>query len=355
MFLVDIILLLFLGTIGYILFYMLGFPTPALLGAYTVIAAIRIAGFTIPEPHPDFILAVQILLGMYVGIRLNREACKQLHLLLRPVILISLWSIGITLGVGYLLFAFVNLDMQTAILGASPSGVDMMCVVACSIGADTAVVGILQIFRLTLTLVIFPLLLKHNKPKQDLLINISERTQGLIMRNITRKGINKFCKDFLTLCSPSVIKATGGYLGTIFKLPAGGMLGALFCTAGAVISGTEMKPPFASLRILMEIGIGIMVGFNMSREVLYSFHKLLIPVIMSSVLVVMSSLLLGIGVHRITGWEKGECYLAVAPGGFAPMVLLADELGYRPFIVSMLQMTRVLTIGCIVPVLVLLF
>ncbi len=355
----HLVLLLLIGAIGAIIFYLLRVPTPALLGAFTIIAVLGATGFTVPQPPPGFLLSLQIILGLYVGTRLNREVCKQFYTLIKPIILTALWSIAITVGVGLFLFTVTKLDLRTAILGASPGGVDVMCIVAYSIGADTATVGLLQVIRLILILILFPLLFKHRHGATQ------NGTQASIAGKIrdfwgTGEKIRRFRKHLLRFCSPTLFKTifiavVGGYLGSILKLPAGGMVGALTFTAGTAMAGVKLEPPPRCFHVLMQIGIGIIIGLSVPGDMFHHFQKIFLPVTIASGLVLFLSFGLGKLIHNITGWKKVACYLAAAPGGFTPMILLAAELDSRPFEVSMLQLARLLTIQCVVPFLVLLF
>lgn len=342
------------------IFYLFGLPTPALLGAFVLIAILRLSGIEIPEPHPSLGLAVQVLLGLYIGVKLTREVFKRLYLIIKPVLLTSVWSLSITIGIGYLLFIVTGLDMRTAILGASPAGAAEMSIIAYSIGADVAIVGLLQIIRLSLTLVLFPLLTRPGTVKNHRWARFKQRTSAFIVKNLSNKNIKLYCQELTTLYSPNVIwtiviALTGGCMGYFLNLPAGWMLGALLLTAISNFAGIKTEPPLPCIRILMQVGIGIIIGFNFSQDMLFNFQGLIFPIIIFSVLILLSSLVLSRFVQKMTGWEKTTCYLATAPGGLTPMVLLADELNYRPLDVSMLQLARLLTIKCIVPFLVLLF
>lgn len=360
--LAHLALLLLLGTIGYIIFYLFRLPTPALLGAFTIIAALGLFGITVPQPHPHFILSLQILLGLYIGSKLNREICKQFYLLIKPVILTAIWSIVISIGVGMLLFAVIKLDIQTAILGASPGGVDVMCFVAYSIGADATTVGLLQVIRLVLILVLFPLLFKrrYNITRNGIPVNFKSKIRDFWIKNLARENLQKLPQRLSNCCSPTLLKTVaiavaGGCLGSILKLPAGGMVGALAFTAGTAIAGVKLEPPPQHFHVLMQIGIGILLGVNISGDMFHQLQKFFLPVVTASILVLFLSFVLAMIIQKITGWEKVACYLAAAPGGFTPMIMLAAELDSHPFEVSMLQLARILTIQCIVPFLVLLF
>lgn len=76
---VDIVLLMFLGFAGYLVFALFRIPAPALLGAFAIVGLSNLLGvMVLPVPHPYFFIAMQILLGMFVGTR-NKDYPQSLQ------------------------------------------------------------------------------------------------------------------------------------------------------------------------------------------------------------------------------------------------------------------------------------
>lgn len=356
----NIFILLFIGWIGYVMFLLLRFPSPSLLGALFVVGAIKLCGFTIHTPPPYFGISLQILLGLYVGVGVTREVCKQFKKIAIPVVLMSLWAIGVTLIIGYLLARLTGMDRLTAYLGAAPGGLSEISIIALSFNVNVGSVSLLQLCRLVITLIFFPMIarLKTSKEKNEAAL---KNRAYLFFKQFKLDSIKYFfCENIRAFSSSKVIFTTtlaflGGSLGIKMGLPAGGMIGSLFTTmlASVFIDKIKLQAPPAFLRNFVRIGIGVLIGNNFSMDLLADFYSMLLPAIIFTMLIFGSSLVMARIIQGITGWDQVTCFLATAPAGFTPLTILASDMGIHPFEVSMLQLARLLTIKSLLPFLLL--
>lgn len=82
---------------------------------------------------------------------------------------------------------------------------------------------------------------------------------------------------------------------------------------------------------------------------------MLVPVIVFAVLIFGAFLILAQIVRKLTGWDNITCLLATAPAGLTAMTMLAYEMDSNPVEVSMMQLSRLLTVRLIIPIVIVLF
>lgn len=352
---INTILLLIIGWVGYLLFSVFHFPSPTIMGAIAIVGLIKIVGITIPAPHQYFVSVLQILMGLYIGVKITRELYNELIKLWLPACLISLWAIGITIVIGFLLSRLTEMSILTALLGATPGGVSTMGIIAQSIGEDVATVSFLQLLRLMITLIFFPFLMKRSF--KDLNKGLNDK------QSESRVPVNNFFTfQFLTtnikkLFSKKVLLAiffalVGGILGTALSLPAGAMIGALTMIAVVSLKGASIESPPLFIRNFMRIGMGTVIGYNFSWEAFSGFYSIILPVLLVTFLIFFSSTIMAKLIEKISGWNHTTCSLATTPVGFSSMTILAYDINSQPFQVSMLHLSRLVTIKIMVPLLI---
>jgi membrane AbrB-like protein len=347
-----------LGSIGYLAFFVFSLPAPALLGTLAIVGTANLLGvIPVSPPPPQFNIIMQMLLGLFVGAKITPGVYNEIKKIILPAGFMSLWALSIGLGVGYLLSLITGMDISTAVLGASPAGLAEMSIVALSVGADVGSVSFLQVYRLMLTLLIFPFLARRSKTggkKQTVRPSLKDRIYSCYKEQFSYAYLKFIIKDLTKLKSGRVIFAVavavaGGLLGEFLSLPAGGMLGALFAVSAVSLGGVPLETPPVPVHRIMQIGIGVMIGFNITHETIFLFREMLVPISVLSFFVLSTSLIMAWVIKKTTGWDNTACLIAAAPSGFTPMTILAYELGAKPLEVTLLHLTRLLTIKILIP------
>lgn len=148
----------------------LNFPTAYLLGPVLSTAALVLAGLQPPAVPAPLAIAAQLFFGTYLGVTTkiaNLENWKQLlPYSIGGGVAIVLFS----LGIGYLLTFWHNIDIITAFLGTAPGGMTEMGITAINVGADVSIITAYQLFRLLFMLLILPVALKwwfHSRNAKD--------------------------------------------------------------------------------------------------------------------------------------------------------------------------------------------
>jgi len=172
----DLLLLFFLGSLGWALFTPLKVPAAALLGTITVVGTLRIVGYPLPVAPDFFSPAVQIFLGLFVGSKVTRDTLTHLKAMIPPALLIVIWALGLVFGMGYFISRITYLDPVTAILSSSVGGLPEMTVIGLATSADIPAMITIKLVRMLATIFTFPFLVKlvannelekNNMPVED--------------------------------------------------------------------------------------------------------------------------------------------------------------------------------------------
>ncbi len=74
------------------------------------------------------------------------------------ILLIGLTTLSILLG--YIIHKFTGLDLQTALFSSAPGGLADMTIMSEAFGAQTHIVALLHLIRLTTVLTVLPVVIK---------------------------------------------------------------------------------------------------------------------------------------------------------------------------------------------------
>lgn len=360
----DLLILFFLGSLGWALLTPLRVPAPALLGTIAVVGTLRITGYPLPDAPEFFSPAVQIFLGLFVGSKVTRDTVNQLKAMIPPALMIVFWALSLVFGMGYFISQITYLDPVTAILSSSVGGLPEMTVIGLDTNADIPAMITIKLVRMLATIFTFPFLVKlvvkndaenHKAPsissrekiKSSSKINLLDKLRG----KIANFSFNAFLSSVLLSLLSLAIAATGGLLFINLGVPAGGMVGSMFFVALANLLGAPVITPSPRVFGFMLVGVGLMVADNLAPEALETFltDGIIVPIIISTTLVFLSSFLVAYLIHKLVGWDFTTSFLAAAPGGFTIMTALAIKYNKDPFRVSILHLCRLLAIKSVVP------
>lgn len=370
----SMITLFLLGLCGWTIFRILRLPVPALLGTIVVIGTLRILQFKL-ETSPEFLTPlIQLLLGLYVGTRLTREAILQLKKMLMPAIIIVTWALAIVFTLGIFLNRVTGLNLYTALLSSSMGGLPEMTMIALVTDADVEIVIIMQLIRAVSTAVIFPIILKildkenhiHDESKlnsskkiyssEQLIIKFNNFSNTIKSKDNYNKYINWIYspynkKQLLYGISTLLIALIGGILFYNSGVPAGAMIGSMLFVATASLTGVKVKSPPSYIFNVMMVGMGIIVSDNITADTLKKIgsSNLLYIIAISTAVIFLSSLLVALLIKRLTNWDFATSFLAAAPGGFTVMTMLAIKYDKDPLRVSILHLCRLVALKTIIP------
>ncbi len=135
-------------------------PSPTLFAALVIglAAALALPRANLAMPAPAFI-AAQALVGVTIGAYLKSDALKALAGDWLPVLIVSAATLGLSIGSGWALARWTELDRPTATLGMIAGGASGIVTMADELGADDRLVAFMQYVRVLVVVLLTPILI----------------------------------------------------------------------------------------------------------------------------------------------------------------------------------------------------
>lgn len=383
------IYLFLLGMPGWLAFRALKVPAAPILGAMTLVGALRVFGYS-PPPTPEILKPVlQIVCGMFIGLRVTKDIKRAFRKMMTLAMVVSAYWMVTALATGYLLHRVTSLDLATALLGSTPGGVAEMGMIAFSLGAEPATVALMQFFRLVLVLVLVPLLhpylgrilAKRPRPQTQAATTAGHYIAGAVVSSAetgdngqvattaaavgaassasaaapaaaalaaptSRRTVFTLTRAHLT----SVLLAAAGGLGLhAVGFPAGGLVGAMVAVGVGRVLDWDCAGFPDTVRAVAQVGLGAIIGLSFSPEMLSSMARLAMPIVILSIALFTNGCVLAMIINRLTGWDIRTCLVATSAGGVTQMSIIADDMGADPVTVTLLHVVRIMTIVAVLP------
>ncbi len=334
-----------LSVIGYKVFDRFHIPASKIIGPIFIVALVQLTGITFILPSMLQVV-FSILFGVYLGLRFDKDALRQLRRLIVPSIAISVVYLILTMGYGFLLTKISGMDRYTSFLAVIPGGIAETGVLAVSFGANLAQVTAFQLLRFLSIIMIVPLLTKHvivrllkleptEKEKVPVFVPASENTMPM--------------HTYLWLF---VVGLVGALLFKWLRLPAALLLGATFSvSATQLIIKTPFKTPPKRIYDMAQIGMGAVIGTSFTLESMKVVATLWMPLMMMTGLIISSSLLIAYMFGKLFKLDFLTSLMSVLPGGLSTMIVLAEDFESDIVTISTLQLARLLTAVMVIPIL----
>ncbi len=306
-----IALTLALGAAGGFACWKLTTPLPWMIGAMTVTTAAAVARAPVRSWRQLRTVMVTVL-GVLLGSSFTPELMT--HLLAWPVSLAGLFlycAASLCAGMAY--FRLVGkLDPVTAFFAAAPGGLNEMVIIGGQMGGDERAISLLHAVRILLVVFTIPIwfrLYAGYAPGAGAAVSV-----WLI-------DVPPF--ELVKLAACALI---GLGLGHWLRIPAGNMLGPMFISAVAHMTGLTAARPPIELVSAAQVVLGVAIGCRFAGT---TMQEIVRPIGHGAV---FAMILVGIAVfsawtlHAITGLSTQALTLAYAPGGVVEMGLVALAL-----------------------------
>jgi membrane AbrB-like protein len=146
-----------------------------------------------------------------------------------------------------------------------------------------------------------------------------------------------------------LVAFVGGYVGLKLKLPAGALLGAMIAVSVANLAAGFAGEIPREFRTIAQIVVGGMLGLSITRDTVTGLRSMALPVVVLVVFMIGVSLVAGLMISRLTGWDKATAFFASSPGGMTEMILTSMSYGADTATVALLQLVRMLAIVSFMP------
>jgi len=311
------------------LFDRIGLPVAWLLGP--MVAGVGYAGFRHgPRPlPPGYQMVGQALLGLSSGVSFPLSTLLSVGSHAVALVLVVVFTAGLSLLNGYLLWRWAGIDRATGFMGSLPGAASSMVAMSDEMGADAVTVAILQYLRMLLVVFLAPLAVGWLFPPA--------------LGNGTAVGLAPAAPaaptalNLLLLASCGVV---GAAIGRSVHLPSPTFLGPFLASLllSWTLPLTFHLPSLAFSAGLLLMGISIGVRFDVPLA-----RRLGRAALIESALVVVligASLAVGYAFHLATGVSAVTAVLGSTPGGMEVMVATAVEVGGDSGLVLAMQMVR---------------
>lgn len=149
-----------LSATGAYLGYVLQLPIGILIGSFIFVAVANIIGLEAPPLPKKYKQKVQMVIGGLVGLNLQPDVGKLFVSLLVPGLIATLFHIMMAFLIAYLLMKRFDFRWLTALTGSIPAGMSEISNIAEDIDVDAQVVMLMHIFRVSILILILPVLIQ---------------------------------------------------------------------------------------------------------------------------------------------------------------------------------------------------
>ena len=105
-------------------------------------------------------ICIQVLAGSYIGSLITRDDVRTITSSFLPVLILVSSVLVFPWVFGWLIHRLTGLELDTALFGATPGGLQEMALLAEDMGLDVPKVSIIHIVRVIASLAVFPLLVR---------------------------------------------------------------------------------------------------------------------------------------------------------------------------------------------------
>ena len=335
-----------ISAIGGLLLSLTGLSIGWMLG--TLMAAMLLS-FTKPEfaggkGIPKYWLNIgQCILGIELGQKINVSVLTVFQKDWAVIVIMLLLSIIFSLLSGVILWKFSKTDMLTSFFSTAPGGLSAMPGIAEEVGANTAVVSVLQTMRVFLVIFIIPIVVS-----------------ALVFHPSAAPAIQAAASSFkwsglMWTAVLSVTAYAGYHVGKKLKFPAPWLLGSMLLTAvvqssaSAAVGHDIIAYWPHEVMILSQVVIAASIGSRFRKEMFEGLKQTMVIAFVSTVLFIAAMFACAYIVSKFTGLAFMTAALAFAPGGVAEMATTAVVLQADATFVVAVQVLRIIAVILLMP------
>lgn len=290
----------------------------------------------------------QLLLAIELGKKINLSVLQVFHDNWMTITIMLLLSVFFSLLSGLILWKFSKTDLLTSFFATAPGGIATMPGIADEVGANTAVVSIIQTMRVFLVVMTIPIIASTWL--------VSSLNQSVVQKIPETIGNSPFIISSLLGTLLLVFAALAGYkVGTWLKIPApwlvGGMIGvAVVQSVFSVANGYDVVSWWPhSLLIIAQLLIATSVGSRMKKSMFIGLKKTVAVAFFSTLGLILAMFICAYIVSKLTGITLITSVLAFAPGGVAEMATTSVVLHADSTFVVAVQVLRIVAVILLLP------
>ena len=307
-----------IGLIGGAVFAYADLPLPWMLGAMAATMGASLSGADIAVPQSIRKPMVAIV-GVTLGSAFTPDRLEGLAVWLPSIATLPLYVAVIGCLILFYLRRLSGFDAKTAFFAATPGGLSEMVLLADQLGADMRNVALFHTARLVLIVFSIPAIAKLGATLEPVSV-IAAGNEGAELG------------DLLVLFG---LLVAGWLLALPLRLPSPSFMGPLLLSSAVHLAGlSDASPPFIVVAAA-QLVIGTSVGSRFSGVPLRLIIRTLSIGAGGAVLMFAVTSIFAVWLHWATGSPLALLILALIPGGFPEMSLIALGMGFDPaFVVT---------------------
>lgn len=307
------------------------FTVPAAWILAGIVASASVALSTGKElkQNPRFFAIGRGFIGILAGLPLAAASISDIGRYLIPGLLVSLVTLGIGIGGGYLLsHSRKDISTETGVLSMLAGGASMMPTLAKEVGADFRYVALTQYLRLLSVSVSLPLITHLISPSSF----------------AGSSAVDDRLQPWWILVIIFAVAIFGERIGALVHLPVASVFGPLILIVliGITLDEYSFVPPLA-VQYVAFLAIGWLCGGSLSVPALKAFAAQL-PATVTFILVLIAGCALSAWpLVPILGISYFEAYLATTPGALETVLALSAEGNAGPVVIT-IQLIRLICV-----------
>lgn len=335
-----------LGLVGAFLGERLRVPAGAFTGAlFGVGAALGLLGFPEVSLPPLAGQALQVMVGVIVGLRITRDSIRSGGRTLLPAAVLA----GVFLASGFaaavVAVSLTGMTPITALFAAAPGGLTEMASVGASLGADGPAVAAVHLVRLLLVILVANLLLAHVRDEHPPVARVND-AEGQAPDEPPHPG------GLARLGVVAGAGLAGGVIGlATTPLPAAGVIGALVGT-GVLRLSVPGPVPERGFSLLVQVMSGGIIGLGLSARFFETLVQLAGATAVVNTVQMLVWLAAGYLLVRVFGFDPRTASFASAPGGMGTLLSITGETDADLVKVAFIHLLRLSATILVVPLLV---
>lgn len=324
------LLTLFIGSLGAVIAWAIGFPAPFLTGPATAVTAASLLGLDLSVAH-WFRNVIFVVLGVCIGQTVTPDvisAAARWPLSLVCLAAMLFYIIAVSRAV---LTRAWGMDGTTALLSAFPGHLSYVLGLSEGIKADLPVISLVQSVRVLALTLIVPLIVTFTGQFPD----------------VAPGPVASVDAEVLV-----IMLAVSGIIGWLFKLariPAPQLIGGIAVSAALHATDTVSGVVPPELATAAFIALGSMIGTRFSGISLAALKRSLGAGLAVTAFSAGIAALFAFLAAQVTGYPVSTLLIAFAPGGLETMVAISVAMGMDPTFVAAHHVSRLLMLTFIVP------
>ncbi|MDD2896480.1 MAG: AbrB family transcriptional regulator [Aliarcobacter sp.] len=332
----QMLLALFIGLLGSILFIFLHLPLPWLLGAiFTTSIAMRFENLPIQSPR-IFSAPARILIGLIIGSAFTPEILEFLHIYLFSILLIIPYSIIVTFAGMYYYVRFLRFDRKTAFFSSTPGGVVEMVILGEEQKADTSKITLVQSSRLLFVVLTLPFIIQY-------IFHLDISGNQLITKALKDTNLTEF---FYLI----ILGTFGALLAKKLRMSAAFLIGPMILSVIAYSGGFVHTLIPDELIKFVQVIFGTIIGFTFKGVKLRMIIKTLMGTFGHFVIIGLISSFFVFIAYYFFDFPVVSILLAFSPGGQTEMNLIALIVGANVPYITIHHIMRLFIVMNLAPI-----